>query len=134
VKGIECSSSGCDYVKHTPDPSAWPKATKRLLDEEGFRFDYTREQLAVQVDGRVFNLFGGDGAPLYNPEGMASVRLFRQRDDGIPLIVQIACQYKSADGVDAGHLAAAAAKAFYDLFDVSPLEVCQKYGAVFGQA
>jgi len=110
------------------DPSAWPRAIQRLLQTDGFRFDFTREQIAISHEGGIFNAFGGDGAPLFNPEGLASARLFRKEDDGIGLILQVACRYPN--GTDA----AAATKTFYGLFEENPLEVCQKYGAVFGQA
>jgi hypothetical protein len=123
------------------DPSAWPRAVKRLIDDHGFCFDFTREQIAVHMDHGLLNLFGGDGAPLFNPEGMASARLYRKEPDGIGLIVQVACRYPSTAQVgDApreltpGEHAAAATKAFYALFEENPLEVCQKYGARFGQA
>ena len=108
-------------------PDAWPKAAKKLL-EDGFRFDFLREQQVIALEGGIFKAFGGDGAPLFNAEGTASVRLFRKADDGKGLILQIGCRY--ADGVSA----AAATKAFYALFDESPLTVCQTYGATFGQA
>jgi hypothetical protein len=110
------------------DPLAWPQAAKRLLDNEGFRFDFLREQLAVVLEGGTISVFGGDGAPLFNEQGMASCRLFRKEDDGINLIVQLGCQYPV--GVDA----AAATKVFYAQFEGSPLTVIQRYGALFGQA
>lgn len=116
------------------DPTAWPKAAKRLLDDSGFRFDYTREQMAVQVESRVFNLFGGDGAPIFNKDGMASLRLFKKMDDGIGLIAQIGCEYPAEGEMSPGEHAAAATKGFYAQFEENPLEVCRKYGAVFGQA
>lgn len=134
AKGSDCLSPGCNYEDQTFDPTAWPAAAKRLLANEGFRFDFTREQIAITHDGGIFNAFGGDGAPVFSPDGMASVRLFRKASDGIGLIVQVTCQYRSTGELSAGEHAAAATKAFYGLFEESPLEVCQKYGAIFGQA
>jgi len=137
-RGIECGIPGCNFEF---DSTAWPRAVKRLIDDHDFRFDFTREQIAVRMDQGLLNLFGGDGAPLFNPEGMASARLFRKEPDGIGLIVQIACRYPgTTQAGDApreltpGEHAAAATKAFYALFEENPLEVCQKYGALFGQA
>lgn len=115
------------------DGSAWPHAVKRLIDENEFRFDYTREALAIQHEGSLFNMFGGDGAPLFNPAGLVSVRLFLKIED-IGLILQITCHYPSTTDIPAGNHASAAVKAFYALFDVNPLEVCHKHGALFGQA
>lgn len=115
---------------HAPsfDAAAWPHAVKKLLEDHGFRFDFLREQLLVTLEGGPISIFGGDGSPLYNDKGMASVRLFRKEDDGVGLILQVGCQYPS------GPEAAAATKAFYDLFEESPLELTQKLGTVFGQA
>ena len=132
-KGADCGD-GCTYGETEFDPTAWPAASKRLLADSGFRFDFTREQIAITHDGGIFNAFGGDGAPVFSPDGMASVRLFKKASDGIGLIVQVACQYRPSDELGAGEHAAAATKAFYGLFDESPLEVCQKHGAIFGQA
>jgi hypothetical protein len=111
-----------------PSPSdAWPTAIKKLLGG-GFRFDFLREQQAIALEGGIFKAFGGDGAPLFNAEGTASVRLFKKMDDGKNLILQIGCKYKD------GAAAAQATKTFYGLFEESPLTVCQTYGATFGQA
>ena len=111
-----------------PTPvSAWPAAVKALL-EQGFRFDFLREQRLIAMESGVFKAFGGDGAPLFNQEGTASVRLFKKLEDGCGLILQVGCRYAS------GEEAAAATKAFYALFEESPLSVCQTYGATFGQA
>ena len=110
------------------NPADWPRAVKRLLDEAGFRFDYLREQMLVALEGGTIKIFGGDGAPLYNEQGMASCRLFKKLDDGIGLILQVGCQYP------AGEDAVQATKSFYQQFDESPLVVTQKYGALFGQA
>jgi len=111
-----------------PEPaSSWPAAIKALL-EQGFRFDFLREQQLIPMDSGMFPAFGGDGAPLFNPQGTASVRLFHKREDGVNLILQVGCRYAS------GEEAAAATKAFYALFEESPLSVCQTYGATFGQA
>lgn len=114
-------------VTSDPELDAWPTAVKKLLDG-GFRFDFLREQQAIALDGMVFKAFGGDGAPLFNAEGMASVRLFRKASDGKGLILQVGCKYAS------GEDAAAATKRFYAQFEESPLTVCQTYGTQFGQA
>jgi hypothetical protein len=116
------------------EPTAWPAAIKRLLDDHKFRFDFMRDHQAITFDGGVFNAFGGDGSPVYDQTGLARCRLFRKAEDGIPLIVEVSCKYKPTEELDAGKHAAAATKAFYGLFDCNPLEVCQKYGAIFGQA
>ena len=114
------------------DPMRWAVAVKELL-EQGWRFDFTREQQLVNLTGGVIKAFGGDGAPVFNKEGMASVRLFHKQDDGIGLILQIGCQFWSVEGLTAGMHAAAAVKGFFGLFDTeNPLEVCAKYGASFG--
>ena len=111
-----------------PEPAeAWPSAIKKLLGG-GFRFDFLREQQLIGMDSGMFKAFGGDGAPLFNNEGTASVRLFKKVDDGINLILQIGCKYPD------GGSAALATKAFYAQFEESPLSVCQTYGATFGQA
>ena len=116
------------------DPAAWPGVLKSLLDEHKFRFDFTREQIAVSHDNGLINLFGGDGAPLFNPDGLASARVFRKEEDGTGLILQVASRFPSTDNLSPGQHASAATKAFYSLFEESPLEVCQTYGALFGQA
>lgn len=115
-------------VREAFDPTAWPRAVKHLLEAEGFRFDFLREQTMVALPGGNITIFGGDGAPLYNAQGMASARLFRKEDDGVSLILQVGCQYPS------GEDAAAATKSFYQSFEESPLEVCKKHGTTFGQA
>lgn len=104
----------------------WPQQVKRLLDA-GFRFDFLREQQLIAMEGGTFHAFGGDGAPLFNQDGTASVRLFK-RVEGIGLILQVGCQYGRADR------AAAATKEFYGLFEESPLTVCQTFGVAFGDA
>lgn len=109
------------------DVVPWHVAAKKLIDV-GFRFDFLREQQAIALEGGLFKAFGGDGAPLFNAEGTASVRLFRKEEDGINLILQVGCQYGD------GPSAAIATKAFYAQFEESPLQVCQTYGATFGQA
>jgi hypothetical protein len=110
------------------DPQAWPLAAKRLLQEEGFFFDFTREtQLVRMQDQSVIQIFGGDGAPLYNPEGTAALRLFKKVDN-IELILQVGCKYP--DGKEAG----AATKGFYAMFDESPMEVVAKYTSPWGAA
>ena len=104
----------------------WPAQVKRLLDA-GFRFDFLREQQVIALETGTFTAFGGDGAPLFNQEGTASVRLFK-RVDGVGLILQVGCSYGKTD------LAAAATKDFYALFDESPLTVCKTFGVAFGDA
>lgn len=120
--------AGADF-----DVTAWARAAKHVVDA-GFRFDHTREQQMVQVEGGLVPVFGGDGAPLFGKGGLASLRLFRKMDDDIALIVQIACQFPGSDALSAGQQAAAACKEFYALFNESPLDVIRVHGAVFGQA
>lgn len=111
------------------DHTIWPRAIQRLVQNESFRFDFTREQQAVKTaDGAVITIFGGDGAPLYNQEGSAAARLFRKEDDGVNLILQLGCFYP--DGKDA----AAATKGFYEAMGGNPLELVERFGAVWGQA
>lgn len=131
---VDCKATGCTYGTAEFDPTAWPAAAKRLLSNNGFRFDFTREQIGISHEGGLFNAFGGDGAPIFNQDGMASIRLFKKASDGIGIICQVTCQYRPTEELGAGEHAAAATKAFYSMFDESPLEVCQKYGAIFGQA
>ena len=117
------------------DPASWPKLIRRLLEEDGFRFDYLREQQMVEVAGSLIPIFGGDGAPLFAKDGMASARLFRKGEDGISLILQVGCSFPATEHLSPGLNAAAAVKAFFGLFgEENPLTVCAKYGAVFGQA
>jgi len=132
VMGLDCQTAGCDYQ---PDPMDWGNAVKELL-EDGFKFDYTREQVLITLGAGMVKAFGGDGSPLFNPEGMASARLFRKTEaDGVGLIIQVGCQFWPVEGMSAGTHASAAVKGFFDLFDTkNPLEVCAKYGAVFGAA
>lgn len=120
--------SGDDF-----DETAWACAAKRIIDA-GFRFDLTREQQMVQVESGLIPVFGGDGAPLFGKAGLASLRLVRTLDDGITLILQVACQFPGNDQLSPGQHAAAACKGFYSLFDESPLDVIRVHGAVFGQA
>lgn len=132
VRGVECAGPSCNYQ---PDPMDWGNAVKELL-EAGFRFDYTREQILVTLGSGMVKAFGGDGSPLFNQEGMASARLFRKtEDDGTGLIIQLGCQFWPIEGATAGTHASSAVKGFFDLFETeNPLEVCAKYGAVFGAA
>lgn len=118
--------------KEDLDPLRWAAAIKELL-EQGWRFDFTREQQLINLKEGVIQAFGGDGAPVFGKEGMASVRLFR-KEDAIGSIIQIGCQFWSVEGLTAGMHAAAAVKGFFELFDENPLEVCAKYGAPFGMA
>jgi hypothetical protein len=122
------------------DESAWPRAVKRLLEEDDFRFDFLREQQMVKLENGLVPVFGGDGAPLFGKEGTASARLFRKMDDGIGLILQVGCHYPGTeataelDAMNPGKHAAAAVKGFFALFDDNPMIVCQKFGAAFGAA
>lgn len=116
------------------DPAAWPRAVKRLLEEDGFRFDYLREQQMVQLENGLVPVFGGDGAPIFGKEGTASARLFKKTEDGIGLIVQIGCHYPATDEHNPGRHAASAVKGFFSLFEDNPMVVCQKFGAPFGAA
>ena len=91
--------------------------------------------MLITLQEGMVKAFGSDGAPIFNPEGMASVRLFRKEEDGTGLILQVGCQFWPVEGMTAGTHAAAAVKGFFGLFDTeNPLEVCAKYGAVFGAA
>ena len=134
-RGIDCASDGCIYGEKDFDPTAWPAAAKRLLANDGFRFDFTREAIAITHDGGIFNAFGGDGAPVFSPDGMASVRLFK-KTDGIGLIAQVGCLFwKTDEHASSGIMAAAAVKGFFEQFDTeNPMEVCAKYAVPFGQA
>jgi len=117
------------------NPLDWPNLVKRLLVEDDFRFDYLREQQMVKIETGMIPVFGGDGAPLFGKDGMASSRLFKVMDDGIRLILQVGCKYPGESGMNPGQHASAAVKGFFGLFDdENPLTVCQKYAAVFGQA
>lgn len=116
-------------------PHDWPDLLRRLLDKDEFRFDYLREQQMVAIGDGLVPVFGGDGAPLFSKDGMASARLFRKMEDGICLILQLGCKYPKTDELTPGMHASSAVKAFFKLFgDENPLTVCSKYGAVFGQA
>lgn len=116
-------------------PSAWGIHVKRLLDN-GWRFDFLREQQMVKADEGVVPIFGGDGAPLFGKDGMTSVRLFKRLTDrgdlAKPLeracIVQVGCRFGSA------LVATQAIKDFFKLFDLNPLEVCAAMAAPFGAA
>lgn len=106
---------------------SWGLHVKRLL-EAGWRFDFLREQAVVKMEGGLVPIFGGDGAPIFGKNGMASVRLFKKMDDGIASILQVGAQFK--DGIDA----AAAVKGFFGLFGEDAIKICHTYGAVFGAA
>lgn len=115
------------------DPTWWPFAVKRLLEQHGFVFDYTREvQMVKDPDGgpHLIPLFGGDGSPVFGKNGMASVRLFKQIKEPtkVNLILQVGGLYE--DGI----AAAAAVKSLFGLFEDNPVAVVQKYAAPFGQA
>jgi hypothetical protein len=105
----------------------WGSHIKRLL-ELGFRFDFLREAVAVKVDNQLVPIFGGDGAPIFGKNGVASVRLIKKLEDGIYLIVQVGAQFK--DGIDA----AQAVKAFFGQFGENAIQICQTYAAPFGLA
>lgn len=135
--GEECAAQDCDWQ---PEATDWAQAVKELL-EDGWRFDYTREQQLVAIGNQTVKAFGGDGAPLFSPDGMASVRLFRKMEDGTGLILQVACKFWPLEprdglpGMTPGEHAAWAVKGFFAQFqDGNPLEVCAKYGAQFGAA
>lgn len=110
------------------DESAWPRACHRLIKENNFRFDLLREQQQVPMGNVVFILFGGDGAPLFNDEGFASIRLLRKEEDRTSLILQVGYKYVDVPTASAG------VKQFFELFDTDPVSVCQRYASVFGQA
>ena len=109
------------------DPKAWPLGVKHLIDE-GFRFDYTREAALIKVDDKVITMFGGDGTPLVTSDCVASVRLFQPQEDGVRLLLHVACRYP------AGADAVAAIKGLFGLFPNEPMEVIQSFGTRFGQA
>jgi hypothetical protein len=130
-KGVDCMTAGCSYSEKK-EPCYWAMAVKNLL-ENGWTFDYLREQQIVMIEQGRISAFGGDGAPVFNPEGEASVRLTRKTEDGVSLILEIGCQFWPVDGLDAGKHAASAVKGFFAQFDTeNPLEVCAKYAAPFG--
>jgi hypothetical protein len=132
VRGIECALPGCTYGTER-DPLRWASTIKNLL-EAGWRFDFTREQVLVVVNNQNIKAFGGDGAPLFSPEGLASVRLFQKTEDGVGLIIQIGCHFwETPDHESPGKMAAAAVKGFFALFETdNPMEVCAKYAVPFG--
>jgi hypothetical protein len=111
------------------DPLDWQLAVRRLLETEGFSFDYTREAMAVNVNGVMVSVFGGDGAPFFNKEGMAMCRLFRHEKDGTNLILDVGWHGGSV------MLAKEAVKGFFLQFEgVNPVELCAKFAPRFGQA
>lgn len=114
-------------------PTAWPQLAHRLLTADDFRFDFTREAEMVPLGTSLVPIFGGDGTPTLLPNGMASVRLFRTEDDGTHLLLQLGCRFTLGES-PSGHQGAEAIKAFFALFDASPIAVCQQFGALFGQA
>ena len=130
-KGLDCAQTGCGY-SDKKDPMRWAVSVKNLL-ENGWTFDYLREQQIVVIEQGRISAFGGDGAPVFNPEGEVSVRLTRKTEDGVGLILEIGCQFWPEAELDAGKHAAAAVKGGFPLFDTeNPLEVCAKYAAPFG--
>ena len=112
---------------HDDHAASWGAIVKQLLDA-GWRFDFLREQQLVKDETGLIPIFGGDGAPLFGKDGMASVRLFRRGGDGIGQIVQVGAKFPS--GTDA----AIAVKAFFALFDQNALQVCASFAAPFGAA
>lgn len=119
------------------NPDDWPTLVHGLIEKDGFRFDHLREATRVPVMGQLVPIFGSDGAPLLSRDGMASVRLAKRQDDGINLILQVGSHYPGDPEHDIEPAAAAAQgiKALFAKFDgVEPLEVCRKFGAVFGAA
>lgn len=104
---------------------SWGPEVKRLLDL-GFRFDFTRDVVAVEVDGNKMTLFGGDGTPFVAKDGRVSVRLFR-KEENIGLILQVSCLRHAAE-------APTAIREFFALFDTNPIEVCSQYASPWGQA
>ena len=125
----------CEMETTYPEPSAWGETVKKML-EAGWHFDFTREQQLVVVNGQNIKAFGGDGAPLFSKDGMASVRLFKKTEDGVGLILQVGCQFWDCDEhASPGAMAAAAVKGCFAQFDTdNPMEVCAKYAVPFGQA
>ena len=107
--------------------ATWPDLV-HILIEKGFRFDATRDVQVVEVDGSKHVLFGGDGCPMFNKEGMVTVRLLRKEEDGTNLIIELGHQYEVGTG------AMDAVKQLFSSFDCDPLEVPRKYGTAFGAA
>ncbi len=107
----------------------WGAHVQRLL-VCGWRFDFLREQVLIKTDGGMVPVFGGDGAPIFSKTGMASVRVYKKLESGCVMIVQVGAQF--ADGI----AAALAVKTFFGQFgsDANAIQICQTYGAVFGQA
>jgi hypothetical protein len=110
-------------------PTDWQIAVRRLLEKNGFSFDYTREGTAVNLNGTLVSIFGGDGAPFFNKAGTAMCRLFRRERDGTNLILDVGCRY--------GNVMAAkeAVKGFFGQFDgENPVELCARFAPKFGAA
>lgn len=113
---------------NSPEKSPlWGRDTKKLIVEDGFRFDYVREPQAVALDGGKITIFGGDGTPFIDEKGMVSVRLFKKMEDGKNLILQVSCLLAPAES-------GATIRGFYELFDMNPVEVTSTYGTQWGQA
>lgn len=116
------------------EPSEWPALAKRLL-ESGFAFDYLREHAVVRVGEQLATVFGGDGTPFFNKEGMAMVRLFKKVDDRV-LLLDVGGKYENVNAAKDG------VKAFFALFDqggaaagaMNALEVCRKFRPAFGES
>ena len=91
-------------------------------------FDFLREAAPLVHEGIHMVLFGGDGTPLFDQKGYASVRIFKKLEDGTNLIFQVGHMYPS--GVEAGN----AVKDFFAQWDESPFHLVERYGAAFGAA
>jgi len=111
------------------EPGTWPLLAKRILETSGFSFDYLREQAMVRVGDSIVNIFGGDGAPFFNKNGMALARFYKAIPEGdrhIGLILDVGGKYETPG------LAADAVKHFFSLFEISPLQVCADHRPTFG--
>lgn len=111
-------------------PAAWPAACQRLLEGEGFRFDFIREsEHGPSTPGqRPLLLFGGDGTPYANPEGMTMVRLWK-RIDTVDLLLEVGAKHAN------GQQVADAFKAFFAQFQpLTVAEVYAKFKPPFGGA
>lgn len=56
----------------------WAGFVKRLLEDQGFTFDYLRGPERAAVNGVALVLFGGDGAPFIREDGRVMCRLHRK--------------------------------------------------------
>lgn len=107
----------------------WAPTLKRLLDGDGFSFDFTRApQLVTVAPGKTLTLFGGDGMPFVGKNGMAMARLYRRCDDGVDLILEIGHRFEK------GQAAIAAVRAFFEQFAEDPTALLAKHSPPFGAA